>query len=269
VTVLATVAAAFVLIEMEAVSTVELPRSFLIRESSHRILNPFTPEKLATLGEALHLLPGTRLLDLACGKGELLCTWARDHGVSGVGVDISETFLAAAQARAAELNVSDRVEFVNADATGYVAEEPIAVAACVGATWIGQGMAGTLDLLERSLRPGGTVLVGEPYWRLDPPDQDTVEGCYMRGKDDLASLPRLVERFGELGWDLVEMVLADQDSWDRYVAAQWLNVRRWIDANPDDELVGEMRAELDAAPLRHVRYQREYLGWGVFALVRR
>jgi SAM-dependent methyltransferase len=254
---------------MEAASTVELPRSFLIRESSHRILDPFTSEKLATLGAALRMVPGTRLLDLACGKGELLCTWARDHGVSGVGVDISETFVAAAQARAAELTVSDRVRFVNADAAGYVAEDPVDIAACVGATWIGQGMAGTLELLERSLLPGGTVLIGEPYWRLDPPDQDTVEGCYMRGKDDLTSLPGLVERFGGLGWDLVEMVLADQDSWDRYAAAQWLNIRRWIDANPDDELVGEMRAELDAAPLRHVRYQREYVGWGVFALARR
>ena len=60
---------------------VELHRSFLVREGDQRILNPFTPEKLATLGAALHLRPGTRLLDLACGKGELLCTWARDHGV--------------------------------------------------------------------------------------------------------------------------------------------------------------------------------------------
>jgi SAM-dependent methyltransferase len=267
--VLATVAAARVPNGTEAILSVELLRSFLIRESSHRILDPFTSEKLATLGEALHLQPGTRLLDLACGKGELLCTWARDHGVAGVGVDISEAFLAAAQARAAELKVSDRVEFVHADASGYVAEEPVDVAACLGATWIGQGTAGTLELLERSLRPAGTILVGECYWRLDPPDQDTVEGCYVRHKDDVMPLPQLVENFGDLGWDLVEMVLADQDCWDRYAAAQWLNVRRWIDANPDDELIPEMRAELHSAPLRHVRYQREYLGWGVFALARR
>jgi SAM-dependent methyltransferase len=248
---------------------VELPRSFLIRESGHRILNPFTSEKLATLGAALRLPPGTRLLDLCCGKGELLCTWARDHGVTGVGVDISETFVAAARDRAAELQVSDRVAFLNADAVGYVAEEPVDVAACVGATWIGEGTAGTLELLERSVRPGGTVLVGEVYWRLDPPDQAAVEGSYVRRKEDVVALPELVESFGALGWDLVEMMLADQDGWDRYAAAQWLNVRRWIDANPDDELVGEMRAELDTAPLRHVRYQREYLGWGVFALTRR
>ena len=38
------------------------------------------------------------------------------------------------------------------------------------------------------------------------------------------------------------MVLADD--WDRYAATQWLNIRRWLDANPGDELYGEMRAEL-------------------------
>ena len=30
-----------------------------------------------------------------------------------------------------------------------------------------------------------------------------------------------------------------------------------------------MRAELDAAPLAYVTYQRRYLGWGVFALMKR
>ena len=65
------------------------------------------------------------------------------------------------------------------------------------------------------------------------------------------------------------MVLADQDSWDRYRAAQWLNIRRWLDRNPDDELAVDLRAELSADPARYVRYEREYLGWGVFALMDR
>lgn len=58
------------------------------------------------------------------------------------------------------------------------------------------------------------------------------------------------------------MVLADQDSWDRYMAAQWLNLRRWLDGNPDDELAAEVRAELATDPARYTRYQREYLGRG-------
>lgn len=247
----------------------DLPRSFTIRESSHRICNPFTSEKLALLGQAISPVPGTRMLDLASGKGEMLCTWARDHGVTGTGVDISTVFIDAARERAAELGVADRVDFVHADASGHVAEDPVGIAACIGATWIGSGVAGTVELLRRSLAPGGMMLIGEPYWGREPEDQTVVEGCQLARKDDLLNLRELLEQFGDLGCDVVEMVLADQDSWDRYVSAQWLNIRRWLDANPADELADEMRAELAAAPVQHARYQREYLGWGVFVLMDR
>jgi SAM-dependent methyltransferase len=149
------------------IGSVDLPRHYTIRESGHRIHNPLTSEKLATLGQAIGPAAGTAMLDLACGSGELLCTWARDHQVTGTGVDISTVFLASARARAAELGVDG------------------------------------------------------------------------------------------------------QDSWDRYAAAQWLNIRRWLDAHPDDELAPQMRAELDESPARYARYRREYLGWGVFVLMDR
>ena len=247
----------------------DLPRHFTIREASHRIHNPFTEEKLATLGRALRPAPGTTVLDLACGSGEMLCTWARDLRLTGTGVDLSTVFIDKARARAAELGVAERVSFVHGDASGFVADQPVGIAACIGATWIGGGVAGTVDLLRRSLAPGGMMLIGEPYWRREPPDQATVEGCYGIGADQWLPLPELIESFGELGCDVVEMVLADQDSWDRYSAAQWLNIRRWLDANPGDELAGQLRAELNSAPARHVRYRRDYLGWGVFALMDR
>lgn len=247
----------------------DLPREYTIRESGHRIHNPFTSQKLAVLGEALNPPPGTRILDLACGSGELLCTWACDHHVTGTGVDISTVFLAAARARAIELDVAQRVGFIHGNASNHVADDPVDIGSCIGATWIGGGVAGTMDLLRRSLRPSGTMLIGEPYWRREPPDQDTVEGCDAIGADSFRVLPELLEQFADLGCDVVEMVLADQDSWDRYIAAQWLNTRRWLDAHPDDELAGQMRAELKTAPARYVRYRREYLGWGVFALMNR
>lgn len=247
----------------------DLPRSFTIRESSHRIHNPLTDEKLAALGHALHLRPGARMLDLACGSGEMLCTWARDHQITGTGVDISTAFTDRARARAAALGVTDRVSFVHADARGHMAEEPVDVTACIGATWIGDGLDGTVQLLQKSLRPDGMMLIGEPFWRRRPPNQEVVEACHAGSVDDFLPLDGLVERFGLLGYDVVEMMLADQDSWDRYRAPQWLNVRRWLDSHPDDELAPELRAELTAGPLRYVRYAREYLGWGVFALLRR
>ena len=235
-------------------------RYHAIRESSHRILDPFTDEQLATLGRALHLEPGATLLDLACGKGELLCTWARDHGTVGTGVDLSTVFVAAARERAAELGVD--VSFIESDASDYVSSARVDVAACVGATWIGGGVVGTLDLLARSLKPGGIALVGEPFWRTDPPEA-------ARAIGDFLTLPALVEQTRDAGWDLVEMVLADEASWDRYVAAQWLNVRRFLDEHPDDPLAPAFREELSTAPLQYVTYRRPYLGWGVLALAKR
>ena len=247
----------------------DIPRIFNITESAHRIHNPFTPEKLATLGAALRLEAGTRLLDLGSGSGEMLCTWARDYGIGGTGVDMSPLFTEQAVARAVELGVADRVTFLHGDAAGFVSEDKVGVAACVGATWIGGGVPGTIELLSRSLRPGGILLLGEPFWRQVPPTEGDAKGCLAQSISDFLSLPGLLASFGDLGYDVVEMVLADQDGWDRYEAAKWLTMRRWLEAHPGDEMAQEVRDLLTSEPVRHAAYTREYLGWGVFALMPR
>ena len=247
----------------------DIPRIFNITEGAHRIHNPITSEKLATLGAALRLERGNRVLDLGSGSGEMLCTWARDHGIIGTGIDLSRLFTEQAQRRAEELGVADRVKFIHGDAAGYVSDEKVSVAACVGATWIGGGVAGTIELLARSLRTGGIILIGEPYWRQLPPTEDVAMECSADSISDFLMLPELLASFDELGYDVVEMVLADQEGWDRYEAAKWLTMRRWLEANPEDDFAKEVRAQLTTAPKRHAAYTREYLGWGVFALMTR
>ena len=247
----------------------DIPRIFTITESAHRIHNPFTPEKLDTLGAALRLEPGTRVLDLGSGSGEMLCTYARDYGITGVGVDMSQLFTEQARRRAEELGVANRVEFIHGDAVGYVADEKVGVAACLGATWIGKGVGGTIELLAKSLDTGGITLIGEPYWRQLPPTEDVARECDAESISDFLMLPDLLASFDELDYDIVEMVLADQDSWDRYEAAKWLTMRRWLEANPDDDFVKEVRAALTREPKRYATYTREFLGWGVFALMAR
>jgi SAM-dependent methyltransferase len=248
---------------------VDIPRIFSITESAHRIHNPITAEKLATLGAALRLKAGARVLDLGSGSGEMLCTWARDHGVTGTGIDMSQLFTEQAKLRAEELGVAGQVKFIHGDAAGYVSDEKVSVAACLGATWIAGGVVGTIKLLEQSIRPGGIILVGEPYWRQLPPTEEVARGCLAGSIADFLLLPELLASFRHLDYDVVEMVLADQDSWDRYEAAKWLTMRRWLEANPDDEFAKDVRAKLTSEPERYAAYTREYLGWGGFALMPR
>jgi SAM-dependent methyltransferase len=234
-----------------------------IAEASHRILNPFTEDKLMLVGEIGRLSAGQQVLDLACGKGELLCRYAERFGIGGLGVDLSEVFLAAAAERATELGVTDRVRFRQGDAAEPV-EGSFDVVSCLGATWIGGGLVGTLDLMRRSLRPGGLLLVGEPYW-ISPPPAEAVEALGFP-EDSCASLAGTLDRFEGAGVELVEMVLATPDSWDRYVAAQWWTVHEWLRDNADDPEAPAMREYLTNARRSHLSYQRTYLGWGVFVL---
>ena len=100
-------------------------------------------------------------------------------------------------------------------------------------------------------------------------DGRCAKGCLAGSISDFLLLPALLASFGDLGYDVVEMVLADQDSWDRYEAAKWLTMRRWLEANPDDEFAKDVRAKVTAETECYAAYTREYLGWGAFALMTR
>jgi SAM-dependent methyltransferase len=234
-----------------------------IAETNHRILNPFTYDKLMLVGKVCRLKMGMRQLDLCCGKGEMLCQWGQYWGTGGVGVDISKVFLEAARQRAVELSVDDRVRFVEGDAAQYVAGQNFEqgdrfdIVSCIGATWIGNGLVGTLKLMLPALKDGGLLLVGEPYW-IDTPPEEAYAGIGV-GKDDYTSLMGTLERFHAAGLELVEMVLANPDSWDRYEAG-------WLRANPDDPRAPGIRQMFETSQREYFAYQRRYFGWGVFVL---
>lgn len=237
-----------------------------IAESRHRILNPVTEGKLMLLGDICRLGKGQRQLDLACGKGEMLVRWAERYGTTGTGVDLSEVFLTAARERAAELGVAGAVEFVRGDAGAYDAEPgAYDVVSCIGATWIGGGLTGTIELLRPALRPGGLMLIGEPYWN-EPAPEGALEANGLE-PDDFTSLAGTLDRFEAAGMDLLEMVLADGDSWDRYAAGQWFAISDWLRDHPADHPdADDMRAFLAHARRTHLEWNRRYLGWGVFVL---
>lgn len=237
-----------------------------IAEAHHRIQNPLTEAKLDMIGSLCGLKNGTRVLDLACGKGELLSRFARDYGIIGIGVDISAEFIHAARVRADELEVLDQLHFVVDDAAQYPQPfHEFDMVSCIGATWIGGGLIGTLELMLTALKPrDGFLLVGEPYWH-DTPPPDVAAALNVR-VDDFATLGGTLARIESVGLDLVEMVLADTDSWDRYEAMQWYAVDQWLRENPEDPDAPALQRWISDNRRAYLNYGRRYMGWGVFVM---
>jgi len=202
------------------------------------------------------------VLDLGSGSGEMLCTWARDYGVIGTGIDMSQLFTEQAKLRAEELGVADQVKFIHGDAAGYVSNEKVSVAACVGATWIAGGVVGTIELLAQSLRPGGIILIVRALLAAVYRRRKMLPGVSCRlnlrlspasGTFSRLRPPRLRRRGNGSG--------RPRQLGPDYEAAKWLTMRRWLEANPDDEFAKDVRAKLTSEPERYAAYTREYLGW--------
>ena len=238
-----------------------------IAEATHRILNPFTEDQLMLLGDICRLNATTHQLDLCCGKAEMLSRWAQRYGSHGVGVDISKVFLAAGRERTAELGVEANVTLVEADASTYpIPAAGFDILSCIGATWIGNGLVGTLNMMKRGLKDRDSLLlVGEPFW-IDEPPEEAYDVVLDGDREMFVTLPKTLDRLESTGLKLVEMVIADHYGWDRYEAMQWMAVDDWLRANPDDPDAAELREWSEGSKHAYLQYGRRYFGWGVFVL---
>jgi cyclopropane-fatty-acyl-phospholipid synthase len=115
--------------------------------------------KLEMVCTKLALREGDRVLDVGCGWGAFPLHAATRHGVSVVGITLSEPQAALARQRAAAAGVGDRVEVRVADYRELRGERFDAIASIgmvehVGAAQIDRYAATLADLLE----PGGRLL---------------------------------------------------------------------------------------------------------------
>jgi SAM-dependent methyltransferase len=169
---------------------------------------------------------------------------------SGVGVDLSELAIGAARERAAlrapEVDLDFRVEDASSSS---LPPESFDFAACVGSTHALGGVTATAARLHELVRPGGTVLIGEGYWRDDPPDA-YLEALGGATRDELPGLGGLIETCEEAGLRSTWCITSSEDDWDRYEWRLISNGERWAAEHPGDPLAEPVLTWVDRARRR-------------------
>lgn len=226
-----------------------------VAERDHELQNPTSAEKIALLGEYLRLDRDSRVLDVACGKAGPATLLASTFGCSVTGVELRPGFVEDARARIAARGLESLVEVHNQDAKEFPLEpESWDVALCLGASFVWGNIRDAAAALVPAVKRGGSVAIGEPFWREWPLPEPRDDEGYV----DLAGT---VARFAEAGLALTAIVAASDDDWDRYESLHWRALEEWLAEHPDE----------DGIRTRHARHRDEYVahlrgrfGWAIF-----
>lgn len=237
---------------------------FDITHKNHIICNPSSLEKYQQLIDLLRLPPNASVLELAMGKGEFILRLAEQCGISGVGVDLSPYVVRDARANLAARAPEANITFLEMGGADYQPDEPESfdLTVCMGASWIFDGHKGTLAALKAMTKPGGQIIVGEPYWRQEP------DPAYLK----TAGFER--ELFGthfanvqtgqELGLTLLYTLVSNLDEWDMYEGRQWHAAENYAIDHPDDPDVPELLARIRSGQEEYLRWGRDTLGWALY-----
>jgi SAM-dependent methyltransferase len=226
--------------------------------------NPLSTAKAEALIALMELHPGDRILDVGCGKAELLIRLAERWGASADGVDRSGPFLEEGRRRAAVRGVADRVRLHAADAGPWLEANPgpYHAAACIGSTHALGGLAPTLDRLKQVVGPGGWIAIGEGYWKSTPP-KDYLDALGAT-ESELDTHAGNIDRLARAGVIPMHAATATVDEWDDYEWGYLRGIERHVADHPEDPDAEAMLAR--ARNWRDVvaRWGRDVLGFGVY-----
>jgi SAM-dependent methyltransferase len=226
-----------------------------VAERDHELQNPTSAEKIRLLGEYLRLTPGSRVLDIACGKGGPARILAATFGCRILGVELRPGFADVARERMAEAGLTDLVEIRTGDASQLELEpEAWDAALCLGASFVWGTMVDAAPALAPTVRQGGSVAIGEPFWKQWPLPAAIDDQGYV-------DLNATIGRFERAGLATTGIIAASQDDWDRYEGLHWRALEEWLAEHPDET---EIRATHERRRREYFAFNRDLLGWAIF-----
>jgi SAM-dependent methyltransferase len=235
-----------------------------ITHRHHVLCNPTSEEKFERFCQLLNLPKDTRILDIACGKGEVLVRLAEKYGISGVGIDLSPFCINDCKKKHLKRVPESDLTFIELDGAKYRPEsgELFDVTMCLGASWVFENHIGTLQALKQMTKSGGLVIVGEPFW-LKEPEADYLDAIGMT-HDSFRLHEENVYQGEEIGLTCLYTLVSNKDDWDHYETLQWWAVDRYIQSHGDDPDNQELIEKTKIAKENYLKWGRDTFNWGIY-----
>jgi cyclopropane fatty-acyl-phospholipid synthase-like methyltransferase len=235
---------------------------FTIVERDHTYQNPTSIEKLDLLIEYCGIGDGDRVLDIGCGKGWLLRRLAERYAVQAEGIEVNRPFVEEGQAEIDRSRLKGEVRYHHIDARDFSGEKGVYdVGLCIGASFAIGTFEEALAWLQPYVRPGGVMAFGDVYARsrsLPSQSAEEFSGGPIRTLSDTA------ERMNRDGLSLIGLIDSSPSDWDRYESTHWRVAEEWMREHPDHPEFEEFRRQSEEFKLKHLRFDRESLGWALF-----
>lgn len=207
---------------------------------------PISTATIAELMELLTLDATSSVVDLGCGRAQLLLLLTERFGLTATGVDLDAEALAKATA-------GERLRLVHQPAAEFQSAILFDLAICIGSSHALDGLAPALARLRELTKPGGYVLLGEGYWKKEP--EQSYLDAYGGSRDELLSLPQIVECARTAGLSPVWTNVSSERDWDHYEGLYRFAMSRFLTENPTDPDYAAFRQRSES-------WYNAYLGWG-------
>ena len=217
-----------------------------------RLWNPLSEEALDESIGLLDLASGASVLDVGCGRGEVLHRVAARWDVRALGYDADPTL----------------VEGTGLEVRDTPPDGSFDLVICIASSHALGGFPAALDALHDLSVPGGEVLLGEGYWQC-PPSDEYLKALGGASADELPDYPGLMRAAAKAGLTPLHSSVASEADWDRYEWRLILNAERWAGAHTADPGADVLRERARLARERMTMPGgRETLGFALVLLRR-
>lgn len=235
-----------------------------IAHKNHVFCSPLNSDNLNKLIDILPLDENSKVIDIGCGKGEILLRLIEKFKLKAIGVDLCKEWLEIARENEAKRINSNKLELIELDINNYTYEpNSCDLVICNTAIHSFGTYEKALEELKKFAKPNSLLFIGHPYWKKEP-NTEYLEffgsplDCYHSHFENV----EVAEKDYDL--NLLYSFTASDNDWDYYEGLYKFTMEQYIFENPNAPDSEKFKERIRTWHKFYLKYGRDTLGLGFY-----